>query len=123
MRPRHLVASLLPVLLLARNVAASDDAAVTSLPSRGTVEIARTHFQRGVALYRATAYDAALAEFTRAYDSAPNYRILYNLAQIQAQRHDYVASLRLFRRYLDDGAAHVPEARAEAVTGEIVELE
>jgi PEGA domain len=123
MKRRYLVASLWPALLLARNVAASADAPAATAPHRDTVETARTHFQRGVDLYRAAAYDAALAEFTRAYDSAPNYRILYNLAQIQAQRHDYVASLQLFRRYLEDGAAYVPVARAEAVTGEIAELE
>src|SRR5690348_12705741 len=55
-----------------------------------SVRAARSHFQRGVVLYRSGAYDAALAEFSRAYDAAPNYRILYNLAQIQAQKHDYV---------------------------------
>lgn len=123
MKPRCLVASLWHVLLLVRNVAASDDPLVAAQPPRGNVEAARTHFQRGVNLYRAAAYDTALAEFTRAYDSAPNYRILYNLAQIQAQRHDYVASLRMFRRYLEDGATYVPVARAEAVASEIAELE
>lgn len=86
------------------------------------VGAARSHFQRGVVLYRSGAYDAALAEFSRAYDAAPNYRILYNLAQIQAQKHDYVEARRLFSRYLEAGGADVPAARANAVRAELAEL-
>lgn len=89
----------------------------------GSVELARSHFRRGVNLYRAGAYDAALAEFTRAYESAPNHRVLYNLAQVQAQRHDYVDAIAYFRRYLDEGAADVPAERVEQVRAELAELE
>jgi tetratricopeptide repeat protein/PEGA domain-containing protein len=87
------------------------------------VNMARSHFRRGVSLYRNGAYDAALAEFTRAYESAPNYRILYNLAQIQAQRQDFVQALELFERYLSEGAGDVPAGRAESVQAEIAELQ
>jgi tetratricopeptide repeat protein/PEGA domain-containing protein len=86
------------------------------------VDMARSHFRRGVALYRSGAYDAALAEFSRAYESAPNYRILYNLAQIQAQRQDFVQSLELFERYLQEGAGDLPPGREESVQAEIAEL-
>jgi len=105
-----------PVSAPASEAAASDVA-----PAK--VELARTHFQRGVSLYRSGAYDAAFAEFTRAYEVAPNHRILYNLAQVQAQRHDYVEALSFFQRYLDEGAADVPPERAEEVRAEIAELE
>jgi tetratricopeptide (TPR) repeat protein len=88
-----------------------------------TVALARTHFQRGVELYRSGAYDAALAEFSRAYESAPNYRVLYNLAQTQAQRHDYVEALALFQSYLEEGAGQLSETRADEVRAEIGELE
>jgi tetratricopeptide (TPR) repeat protein len=47
---------------------------------------ARMRFTRGVKLYHEGSYDAALAEFTKAYRLAPNYRVLYNLAQVQAER-------------------------------------
>jgi hypothetical protein len=86
------------------------------------IEAGRAHFVRGVQLYRSAAYDAALAEFSRAYESAPNYRILYNLAQIQAERHDDVAALKLFERYLADGATGISEARASEVEAEMTEL-
>jgi hypothetical protein len=87
------------------------------------VNMARSHFRRGVALYRSGAYDAALAEFSRAYDSAPNYRILYNLAQVQAQRQDFVQALELFERYLTEGAGDLPPGRVESVEAEIAELQ
>jgi tetratricopeptide (TPR) repeat protein len=87
------------------------------------VSMARSHFQRGVSLYRSGAYDAALAEFSRAYDAAPNYHILYNLAQIQAQRQDFVQSLELFERYLREGGPNLPPARIQSVQTEIAELE
>lgn len=86
------------------------------------VDAARSHFQRGVALYRSGAYDAAFAEFSRAYDAAPNYRVLYNLAQIQAQRHDYVEALALFERYLAKAVDQLPPARVEEVRAEMAEL-
>jgi len=110
---------LVPVLLLssARALASNDER-----PVAPHVLVARSHFLRGVELYRSGAYDAALAEFSRAYDSAPHYRILYNLAQIQAQRHDYVASLELFRQYLEQGSAEISDARAAEVASEVAEL-
>jgi len=121
MKRAHLLA--LVLALQSQWALGSDDGSVTGGSVIGRVETARAHFVRGVELYRSGAYDAALAEFSRAYDSAPNYRILYNLAQIQAQRHDYVASLELFGRYLDDGRAEISEPRAAAVLGEMAELE
>jgi hypothetical protein len=101
--------------------AAVPSGAAPSTPA-GNVEVARVHFRRGVELYHAGAYDAAFAEFTRAYESAPNHRVLYNLAQVQAQRHDYVEALALFGRYLDEGVNEVPAERAAHVRAEMAEL-
>jgi hypothetical protein len=102
--------------------AAAASASVRSAAG-SNVDLASVHFRRGVALYRAGAYDAAFAEFTRAYESAPNHRVLYNLAQVQAQRHDYVEALALFRRYLEEGAEEVSAERAGRVRAEMAELE
>ncbi|HKO90565.1 MAG TPA: PEGA domain-containing protein [Polyangiaceae bacterium] len=86
------------------------------------VSLAREHFLRGVELYRSGAYDASLAEFTRAYEAAPNYRILYNLAQIRAQQQDYVQALELFGRFVREGRSELSEARAADVAAEMAEL-
>jgi len=86
------------------------------------VEEARARFQRGVELYREGSFDAALAEFNKAYDLAPNYRVLYNMAQVQTERHDYVAALKLMEKYLEDGGNDIAPERKDQVTKEIATL-
>lgn len=88
---------------------------VRAAPSAQLAESAAAHFEKGVELYREGSLDAALVEFERAYELIPDYRLLFNLAQIQAERHDYAAALGCFEKYLQAGAAQIPEARrAEA---------
>jgi hypothetical protein len=72
---------------------------------------AGARFERGVELYGEGNLDAALVQFERAYELIPNYRVLYNLAQLQAERHEYVAALSFYERYLEQGGDEVPEAR------------
>jgi tetratricopeptide (TPR) repeat protein len=91
--------------------------------ARAAVEEARQHFQRGVGFFRDGSYEAALAEFGRAYERSPNYRILYNLGQVQAERHDYAAALRYFRSYLDQGGNEIAADRRAQVETDIVDLE
>src|SRR5687767_10373630 len=61
----------------------------TSSTPKGDTRIrrAQSHFRRGVDLYEERNYDGALAEFSRAHELVPNYRVLYNLAQTQVERH------------------------------------
>lgn len=95
-------------------------------PTSGTatdVDEARTRFQRGVELYKERSFDAALAEFTRAYELVPNYRVLYNIAQVQVERHDYASALRYFEDYLRQGASDVTPERREQVEREIASLQ
>lgn len=76
------------------------------------VKVAAKHFQRGVALYNETDYRAALVEFRRAYEVAPNAAVLYNLGQTYYQLQNYAASLLTFERYLTesgDKASHRSE--------------
>lgn len=84
---------------------------------------ASQRFQKGVRLFRERSFDAALAEFTRAYEIAPDYRVLYNLAQVQAERGDYVAAVTYFHKYLKEGAGAIDAARGADVRAEIVQLE
>ena len=83
---------------------------------------ARDHFQRGAAFYKEGNFDAALAEFNRAFLVVPNYRVLYNIGQVQVERHDYVAAQRSFEDYLRQGGADVPSDRREQVERDIANL-
>jgi hypothetical protein len=95
--------------------------AAPSASASSTTE-ARDRFQRGVGLYREGSYDAALAEFKRAYELAPNYRILYNLAQVQVERHDSVAALSLFGQYLQQGGNEIEADRRAQVERDMQSL-
>jgi hypothetical protein len=91
----------------------------SSTPEGDTrVRRAQSHFRSGVDLYEERNYDGALAEFFRAHELVPNYRVLYNLAQTQAERHDYVDAIRLFDEYLEHGGSEIPAPRRAATEEE-----
>lgn len=91
--------------------------------SVGNAEEASRHFQRAVELYRERRFDSALVEFTRAYELAPDYRIMYNIGQVQLERDDYVAAVKAFNQYLKEGGAGISEARVAEVRAEATRLE
>src|SRR6266498_3420123 len=68
--------------------------------TEGNVEKARASFQQGVDLFHEGNFEAALAEFRKAYATAPSYRILYNIAQAYYELHDYVNALKTYQQYL-----------------------
>lgn len=76
---------------------------------------AKKHFRRGVELYEEQDYRAALAEFTRANELAPSYKVLYNVAQTHFQLQDYPKALEAFEQYLERGGSEVPAARRKEV--------
>jgi tetratricopeptide (TPR) repeat protein len=83
---------------------------------------AAAHFERGVEFYREGSLDAALVEFERAYELIPSDRLLFNLAQIQAERHDYAAALGLFEKYARSQDAQISEARRAEARQEVARL-
>jgi tetratricopeptide (TPR) repeat protein len=106
-------------LFLAVLLAAARPAPAADAP----LEEARIRFQRGVQLFHEGSFEAALAEFRKAYQVAPSYRLLYNIGQVHYELHDYVGALKSFRQYLTDGAAEIAADRRAAVEAEIRKLE
>lgn len=117
---RHCVALTLSLALALPSLPAI--AAGPAAAASSNVDAARTHFQRGTEFYREGNYDAALAEFAEAQRLAPNYRLLYNIGQVQAERHDYVAAVRTLMDYLAQGGADLQEERRSQVQTEIASL-
>jgi len=81
-------------------------------PTASSVKEAGRHFQRGVTLYNEADYRAALVEFRRAFEIAPNAAVLYNIGQTYYQLQNYAAALSTLQRYLSESgatAAHRPE--------------
>ena len=118
---RHALALILS-LVVALPVESARAADQGAIPAAANVEEARRHFQRGAEFYREGNYDAALAEFTKAEQLAPNYRLLYNIGQVQAERHDYVAAVRALTDYLAQGGTELPEERRSQVQSELASL-
>ena len=86
--------------------------AVAGAPAGSATKEAGKHFSRGVALYNEADYRAALVEFRRAYDIAPNAAVLYNLGETYYQLQNYALALTTLERYLTEAAANAPH-RAE----------
>jgi tetratricopeptide (TPR) repeat protein len=114
MSERAWILALAVVLLAAPALAA---------PSAADKVEARKHFDAGVAYAKQGAYDAALTEFTRAYDLAPTFVVLYNVAKAREELGQPVEAIAAYQRYLADGGAAVPAERRAKVTAQVKELE
>lgn len=110
---RYLSSALVALTLLTVAAAASADAA----------DEAKARFGRGVELYKEGDYRAALIEFRRAHELAPNYKVLFNIGQANLELSDYAGALTAFRRYLDEGKAEVPADKRKVVEAELRKLE
>jgi len=83
---------------------------------------ASTRFRSGVAFYNDKDFQAALVEFKRAYELAPNYKVLFNLGQTSRELDDYATALSAFEQYLREGGNEILPARRKDVRSFIDEL-
>lgn len=117
-----LLASLaIGVVTLPPSIAAAQSGAKTAAAADPSIE-ASERFQRGVKLYKALDFAAALVEFKRAYELDPNYRVLYNLGQTSRELRDYAAALVAYERYLEEGGAQIQGLRRKEVEKALEEL-
>lgn len=72
---------------------------------------AAARFQRAVDMYREGGYEGALAEFRKAYQISPSYRVLYNIAQAQYALHDFVGAHKSLVQYISEGGGDIPADR------------
>ena len=110
-----------PVFAQAAPAAPAAAAPSPAAPSAQALEDARKHYEAGFAMFDAADYEPALAEFQRAYQFAPNYRIFYNLGKVHRMLKNYVSSLKDFQRFLNEGTDQPADKKTE-VAGYIKEL-
>jgi tetratricopeptide (TPR) repeat protein len=98
--------------------------ATTSTPATASAagEEASNHFKRGLQLFDDNEYTLALVEFERAYQLAPNYRALYNIALVDMQLGRYADAARTLDQYVRDGGDAIPPARRAEVAKALGEL-
>jgi hypothetical protein len=81
----------------------------------GPVEEGRAHFQHAVELHRDGDLRGALAEFQKANEVSPSFRILYNIGQTEAELGNYVEAIKTLEQYLlVAGGQITAERRTEA---------
>lgn len=102
--------------------AATTDAAGEA-PSPEALAEARRRFDRGIELYTDGDFALALIEFNRAYQLVSNYRVLYNIGQVNLQLGRYADARRALERYMREGAGEIPENRALSVQRDLAMLE
>jgi len=117
------IRSVLLLVFLALSTTIATPAFAADAPKPEDVNEARSRYKKGLDLYEDGAFDAALIEFQRAYDTAPSYKILYNIGLVHLQLNDYAGALRSFRKYLDDGGKKIDAKRRSEVEREIKKLE
>src|SRR5688572_14266730 len=88
-------------------------------PSAPPKEQARQHYAHGIAAYEEGDFAHALVEFQRAQAIAPDYRVLYNIGQVNLQLRKYAQGRAALRAYLAEGGTRVPAERQEAVKRDI----
>lgn len=99
-------------------------AALGVVPSNaGTpLDEAKSHLQTGTSLYDEGNFRGALVEFKRAYELAPSYKILFNIAQVHMELQDYAGALVAYERYLREGGPDVKADRVAQVNQELERL-
>ncbi len=93
---------------------AADTSAAPPPAAEAQAEAAR-RFEHAVKLYGDAEYALALAEFERVYELVPDYRVLYNIGQVNMQVGRYARALRTLEEYVKSGGDQVPPERAQQV--------
>ncbi len=102
------------VAMLALSLLAASGRAQDEQPPERTAEAA-SHFDRGIQFFNESRFDAALAEFSRAYELAPAHQTLYNLARVHAALGHAVEAAEAYERYLREAGDELrPRRRREA---------
>lgn len=86
------------------------------------LEKARTHFLQGIQFYNTGDYKLSNIEFRRSYELSKNYRILYNIGQVNQQLGNYTNALAALEQYLRESADEVGEERKAEVTASVLLL-
>ncbi|HEU4403688.1 MAG TPA: PEGA domain-containing protein [Polyangiaceae bacterium] len=91
-------------------------------PSRQELDEAQKRYKRGLELFNEGQYEASMIEFRRAYELAPSYKLLFNIAQVNRQINDYARAVEFFERYLREGGSNVAPGRVAEVQKELERL-
>src|SRR6516165_10065019 len=119
---RKLPRSLVFAAALALSSASIPAFAQPAAPTKAQQQEAATRFRKGLDLFKDGDYQAALIEFRRANELAPNFNVLFNIGQVYFQLQDYPNALTALERYLNEGGDRIPASRRAEVARDIDKL-
>jgi PEGA domain/Tetratricopeptide repeat len=90
--------------------------------SKAAQQEAFSRFNKGKELYDENDFHAALIEFRRAYEIAPNYVVLYNIGNVYYAIQDYPNALTYLERYLSEGGKNIPKQKRTEVERDVEKL-
>jgi tetratricopeptide (TPR) repeat protein len=123
MRNSHLLCAALLCCSLAPGTAlAQSPPSPAAAESESPKQEAARRFEHAIKLYEEGDYALALAEFERVYELVPDYRVLYNIGQVNLQLGRYARALRTLREYVSRGGSELPAERRSAVQTELESL-
>ncbi|AUX45005.1 uncharacterized protein SOCE26_064840 [Sorangium cellulosum] len=102
--------------------AAPPDVSAEPPPAEDPIAGARAHFERGVALYRQGAWEAALAEFLASRELYPTWSATSSAALCLQQLRRYDEALALFETLLGDFSEKLPQNTRTAAQEAVVRL-
>jgi hypothetical protein len=94
---------------------ASEGAEKPAAPTPAASEEAATRFRRGLEFYEEQEYALALVEFEKAHQLVPDYRVLFNIAQVSIQMGHFARARIALERYQAEGAAELTDERRAQV--------
>ncbi|MBN2530345.1 MAG: tetratricopeptide repeat protein [Deltaproteobacteria bacterium] len=83
---------------------------------------AQQAFLNGARLYEKGEYAKAAQWFRMAYEAQPNWKILYNIGQCEAEAKQYARAIDAFEQYLKEGAEAIDAEKKKQVEQELALL-
>lgn len=98
-------------------------AMLLACPARADKAEAEKRFEKGVFLFKNDDFEGALVEFRAAYEAEPHFAVLYNVSICLFRMHDYPASVKEMKAYLEEGGDGIPLEKRDEIEGYLRELE
>jgi len=109
--------------LVTASPALAQQATLSEKPSAPAADSAKQEaarrFEHAIKLYEEADYTLALAEFERVYELMPDYRVLYNIGQVNIQLGRYARAFGALNEYTTRGGAELPPDRRAAVQADL----
>ena len=124
MRDHALIAAcaILALTVLTPTAFAQGTSHAQSTPSAEAKAEASSHFRRGADLFQDGLYRPALVELKRAYEIAPNYRVLYNIGQTHMALGEFVEAIQAYEEFLRQGGSEIDPARRADLQAQLEHL-